>query len=187
MRVSPAALPGLLIVEPKVHADERGYFQESWQTRRYADAGIQGSFVQDNISYSRRGVLRGLHYQWPRAQGKLICALRGCVFDVAVDVRRGSPHYGRWFGLELTEQNHQQLWIPPGFAHGFQVLSEDALVLYKATDYYAPADEVTLAWNDPSLAIPWPILAASLAPRDAAAPRLAQLPPERLPSFPGLL
>jgi dTDP-4-dehydrorhamnose 3,5-epimerase len=131
-------LPGVLLVEPKVFGDGRGFFYESYQQRRYAEAGIPGPFVQDNVSRSARGTLRGLHFQHPRAQGKLVSVLAGAVFDVAVDIRRGSPTFARWFGVELSGENKRQLWVPPGFAHGFCVLSETADFAYKCTDYYAP-------------------------------------------------
>ena len=180
MKVTPLELPELLLIEPYVYADERGYFTEGWQDTRYAAHGIAGPFVQDNLSFSRRAVLRGLHYQWPRAQGKLVSVLQGTVWDVAVDVRQDSPSFGRWVALELSEENHRQLWVPPGYAHGFVVLSETALFLYKVTAPYTPGDEVTLAWNDPAFGITWPVVEPKLAPRDAAAPSFRDLPPDRV-------
>lgn len=179
MRFTPTALPEVLIVEPAVHGDARGFFMESFNQRAFdAAVGRHVGFVQDNHSRSARGVLRGLHYQLPpHAQGKLVRVARGAVFDVAVDLRRGSPNFGRWSGAELSEQNQRQLWIPPGFGHGFLVLSESADFLYKTTDYYAPDCEASVRWDDPALAIAWP-LAAGQAPllsgRDAAAPGLGE-------------
>ena len=157
MRVVSTAIPDVLILEPKVFGDERGFFLESWNQRAFDNAvGAATSFVQDNHSRSCRGVLRGLHYQLTKPQGKLVRVTAGAVFDVAVDVRRGSPTLGRWVGVELSAANARQMWIPPGFAHGFVVLTETADFQYKATDYYAPQDERTIAWNDASLAIQWP-------------------------------
>ncbi|MCW5666898.1 MAG: dTDP-4-dehydrorhamnose 3,5-epimerase [Piscinibacter sp.] len=179
MRFTPTALPEVLIVEPQVHGDARGFFMESFNQRAFdAAVGRHVEFVQDNHSRSLRGVLRGLHYQLPpHAQGKLVRVARGAVFDVAVDLRRGSPGFGRWVGVELSEDNQRQLWIPPGFAHGFLVLSESADFLYKTTDYYAPECEASVRWDDPALAIGWPLAggqAPTLSGRDAAAPVLAQ-------------
>jgi dTDP-4-dehydrorhamnose 3,5-epimerase len=158
MKVIPTALPGVLILEPKVFRDERGFFFESFNRREFdAAVGEPVEFVQDNHSRSQRGVLRGLHYQLPpHAQGKLVRVVSGRIFDAAVDLRRGSPTFGRWVGTELTAAEHRQLWIPAGFAHGFLVLSENADVLYKTTGYYAPAAESAVRWDDPSLAIAWP-------------------------------
>ena len=183
MRVVPTDLPDVLVVEPRVFGDHRGYFLETFQARRYAEAGIPGPFVQDNLSFSQRGVLRGLHYQHPHAQGKLVWVLQGEVFDVAVDIRRGSPTFGRWVGVRLSGENKRQLWIPPGFAHGFCVLSETALFTYKCTDYYAPEDEGTVRWDDPDLGIEWPVEEPALSAKDAAAPMLAEIPVERLPPY----
>jgi dTDP-4-dehydrorhamnose 3,5-epimerase len=174
--IRPTALPEILLVEPKVHPDERGFFMESFNRAAFAKAvGRDVEFVQDNHSLSVKGVLRGLHFQLPpNAQGKLIRAVVGEIFDVAVDIRRGSPTFGRWVGERLSAENRRQLWIPAGFAHGFLTLSDTAEVLYKASAYYAPASERSLAWNDPAVAIEWPgerppILSA----KDAAAPALA--------------
>lgn len=169
--VIPTDIPDVLILEPNVFGDERGFFFESYNQRDFeAATGLHGiTFVQDNHSRSRRGVLRGLHYQLPpKAQGKLVRVVRGAVFDVAVDIRRGSPTFGRWVGVELSESNHRQLWIPPGFAHGFLVLSDEADFLYKTTDYYSPAHERCIRWDDPTLAIAWPDLgvAPTLSPKD---------------------
>lgn len=171
MNVLATDLPDVLLIEPKVFGDARGFFYESWNERDFAAAtGVELRFVQDNHSRSRRGVLRGLHYQLRRPQGKLIRVVRGSIFDVAVDLRRSSAAFGRWIGVELTEETHRQLWVPPGFAHGFLVLSEVADVLYKATDYYAPEDERTLLWNDPRLGVRWPLrgLEPVLSGKDAA-------------------
>ena len=178
MKVTPTTLPEVLLVEPAVHGDARGFFMESFNQRAFeAAVGAPVQFVQDNHSRSARGVLRGLHYQLPpHAQGKLVRVVRGAVFDVAVDLRRSSPRFGRWVGMELSEDNHRQLWIPPGFAHGFLVLSEDADFLYKTTDYYAPQSEVGLRWDDPVVGIEWPTTTAPLlSSKDAGAPLLAAL------------
>lgn len=162
MRVVETQLPGPLILEPRLFGDSRGFFLESYNVKTYADAGLDVAFVQDNHSRSARGVLRGLHYQIRQPQGKLVRVVRGAVFDVAVDLRRSSPTFGQWTGCELSEGNHRQFWIPPGFAHGFLVLSESADFLYKTTDYYAPEHERCLAWNDPSVAVDWPLDEAPL-------------------------
>ncbi len=183
MRVTPTELPEVLVVEPRVFGDERGYFLETFQARRYAQAGIPGPFVQDNLSFSRRGVLRGLHYQHPHGQGKLVWVLQGEVFDVAVDIRRGSPTFGRWVGVWLSAENKRQLWIPPGFAHGFCVVSETALFTYKCTDYYAPEAEGTVRWDDPELGIAWPVSDPIVSPKDAAGLRLREIPAQRLPPY----
>jgi dTDP-4-dehydrorhamnose 3,5-epimerase len=181
MKVTPTALPGVLILEPKLFGDERGFFLESFNQRAFdAAVGRPVGFVQDNHSRSQRGVLRGLHYQLPpHAQGKLVRVAAGAVFDVAVDMRRTSPTFGRWTGCELSAQNQRQLWIPPGFAHGFLVLSESADFLYKTTDYYAPQAEAALRWDDPQLGIDWPLagLTPLLSGKDAAAPLLAEARP----------
>lgn len=174
--VTPTALTDVLVLEPRVFGDARGFFLESFNARRFAEAtGVRAEFVQDNQSRSARGVLRGLHYQIRQPQGKLVRVVRGRVFDVAVDLRRSSPAFGRWAGVELSEDNHRQLWIPPGFAHGFLVLSESADFLYKATDYYAPEHERAIRWDDPSVGIDWPIAeqAPLLSAKDRAAPSLA--------------
>jgi dTDP-4-dehydrorhamnose 3,5-epimerase len=157
MKVIPTSIPDVLIFEPQVFEDARGFFLESWNARKFCDAvGPHISFVQDNHSHSRRGVLRGLHYQIKRPQGKLVRVVAGRVFDAAVDLRKSSPTFGRWTGVELSADNHRQLWIPAGFAHGFLVLSDSADFLYKTTDYYAPEHERTVAWNDPAIGIDWP-------------------------------
>lgn len=157
MKFVNTALPGLILVKPKLFEDDRGFFFESYQRRAFADSGIQAEFVQDNHSRSGRGVLRGLHYQIQHPQGKLVRAIVGEIFDVAVDMRRPSPSFGQWYGVQLSADNKNQLWIPPGYAHGFYVMSEWAEVLYKATDYYAPQWERTLMWNDLTIGIQWPL------------------------------
>jgi dTDP-4-dehydrorhamnose 3,5-epimerase len=177
MNVIPTALPEVLILEPKVFGDARGFFMESWTEPKFnAAVGHEVRFVQDNHSRSSRGVLRGLHFQLPpHAQGKLVRCTAGAVFDVAVDMRRSSPNFGRWAGVELSGENHRQLWIPPGFAHGFLVLSETADFLYKTTDLYAPQAEGSVRWDDPAIGIQWPDtgVAPKLAEKDAKAPLLA--------------
>lgn len=183
MTVTELAIPGLLLIEPRLFPDDRGLFFEIFRDDRYARAGLSGPFVQDNFSRSRRGTLRGLHFQEPHGQGKLVQALRGSVYDVVVDVRRGSPTFGRWVGVELDGQSLRQLWVPPGFAHGFCVTSDEADFLYKCTTPYVPAAERSIAWNDPALAIDWPISAPLLSTKDAAAPTLAAA--EVLPSWQG--
>jgi dTDP-4-dehydrorhamnose 3,5-epimerase len=175
MRFLPTDLPGVVLIEPDVHQDARGFFLETWHQRKYADAGIAGPFVQDNHSHSGRGTLRGLHAQLRRPQGKLVRAIEGEMFDVAVDIRRGSPSFGRWVGFLLSGANFRQLWIPPGFAHGFCVLSERVHVEYKCTEFYDRDDEVAIAWNDPAIGIEWPLQSPVLSPKDAAARPLAQL------------
>ncbi|WP_332672231.1 dTDP-4-dehydrorhamnose 3,5-epimerase [Aromatoleum sp.] len=158
MKAIPTAIPDVLVIEPKVFGDARGFFFESFNARAFREAtGLDETFVQDNHSRSARGVLRGLHYQIRHPQGKLVRVVRGAVFDVAVDLRRASPTFGRWAGVELSEDNHRQLWVPPGFAHGFVVLTESADFLYKTTDYYAPEHERCLKWDDPAVSIDWPI------------------------------
>jgi dTDP-4-dehydrorhamnose 3,5-epimerase len=184
VKVIPTEIPGVLILEPKVFGDERGFFLETFHAKRYADAGIAGPFVQDNYSRSVKGTLRGLHFQEPQAQGKLVQVVAGAVYDVAVDVRKGSPTFGRWVGVELSSENKRQFWVPPGFAHGFYVLSESADFQYKCTALYAPENERAIIWNDPDLAIPWPISGApKLSAKDAAAPRLKDAP--MLPVYAG--
>lgn len=174
MQFIPTALPDVLILEPKVHGDHRGYFMETWRQSDFAKLGLPSGFVQDNQSRSSQGTLRGLHYQLTQPQGKLVRVISGEIFDVAVDMRRSSPTFGQWDGVRLSSDNRRQLWVPPGFAHGFYVLSESAEVFYKCTDYYAPADERGLRWNDPELDIDWPLLgpAPLLSDRDRGAPLL---------------
>ncbi len=174
--VTETSLPGVIVVEPRVFDDDRGFFMESFNARDFTDAGLPVDFVQDNHSRSTRGVLRGLHYQYPLWQGKLVRALVGEIFDVAVDIRRSSPHFGQWFGLTLSAQNHKQLYVPAGFAHGFCVLSEVSEMAYKCTTLYQPSDDAAVLWNDPDIDIDWPISNPILSPKDSAAPRLAALP-----------
>lgn len=176
MKITPTAIPDLLLIEPKVFGDERGFFLESFNRQAFREAtGLDPDFVQDNHSRSAKGVLRGLHYQISQPQGKLVRVVRGAVFDVAVDIRRSSATFGKWVGMELTEDNKRQLWIPPGFAHGFLVLSESADFLYKTTDYYAPAFERSIAWNDPEIGIDWPIEGEpTLSQKDRNAPSLSE-------------
>ena len=178
MKVTPTAIPEVLLIEPRVFGDARGFFFESFNQRAFAEAtGLQPDFVQDNHSRSAQGVLRGLHYQIEQPQGKLVRVVRGRVFDVAVDLRRSASTFGRWVGVELSEDKHRQLWIPPGFAHGFLVLSESADFLYKTTDYYAPAHERCIAWNDPQLGIEWPAgIVPQLSTKDAAGLAFPQAP-----------
>jgi dTDP-4-dehydrorhamnose 3,5-epimerase len=178
----PTALPEVVRVEPDVHRDARGFFVETWRADRWGAGGVAGPFVQDNHSRSRAGTVRGLHAQGRRPQGKLVRVVRGEIWDVAVDVRRGSPSFGRWVAETLSAENFAQLWIPPGFAHGFAVLSDEAEFVYKCTDYYDPADELRIAWNDPALAIPWPVAEPLLSEPDRRAPTLAELA-ERLPRW----
>jgi dTDP-4-dehydrorhamnose 3,5-epimerase len=180
MNVLTCGLSGLLILEPKVFGDSRGFFMETWNLRRYREAGIPLDFVQDNISFSRRGALRGLHFQNPGAQGKLLHVLQGEVFDVAVDIRQSSPTFGKWHGLVLSAENKRQFYIPPGFAHGFAVLSETALFQYKCTDFYSPSSEVTLRWNDPEVGIQWPVNSPLLSEKDRKGLGLRELPLEKL-------
>ena len=183
MRVTPTALPDVLLFEPAVFGDARGYFFETWQEQRYAQHGLPERFVQDNVSRSQRGILRGLHLQEPYAQGKLVQVLDGEVFDVAVDVRVGSSTFGRWVSERLSADNHKQLYVPPGFAHGFCVLSESALLAYKCTELYHPETELSIAWNDPQLAIDWPVQEPVLSKKDAVAQPLSAIPRERLPRY----
>ena len=175
MKVTPTSIPSVLIIEPRVFGDTRGFFFESFNQRAFNQAtGLDVNFVQDNHSRSSKGVLRGLHYQIQQPQGKLIRVVRGSVFDVTVDLRKSSPTFGQWVGVELTENNHRQLWIPPGFAHGFYVLSDSADFLYKTTDYYAPEFECSLIWNDPTIGIEWPLNTQPIiSAKDAQGKKLA--------------
>jgi dTDP-4-dehydrorhamnose 3,5-epimerase len=184
VRFVPTDLPDVLVIEPDVHMDGRGFFLETYHVDRYREHGIAGPFVQDNHSRSVAGTLRGLHLQVRHAQGKLIRVIEGEVFDVAVDVRRGSPTFGRWVGVTLTADNFRQCYVPPGFAHGFCVVSPIAQVEYKATDVYDPAGELGVAWNDPALAIRWPVSQPLLSERDSAYPMLAEVL-DRLPDWHG--
>jgi dTDP-4-dehydrorhamnose 3,5-epimerase len=173
-----------LLLEPKIWSDDRGFFLETYHIERFREAGIGAEFVQDNQSRSQRGVLRGLHYQEPNAQGKLIRCSRGAMFDVAVDIRVGSPQFGKWFGVELNDENQQILWVPAGFAHGFCALTDDCDVTYKCTAFYDPGTERTIVWNDPDIGIEWPISEPRLSTKDAMAPRLKDA--QVLPRFTGM-
>jgi dTDP-4-dehydrorhamnose 3,5-epimerase len=176
VRFTPAAeLDDVILIEPRVHTDERGFFLESYHQRKFAEAGFRVEFVQENHSRSVHGVLRGLHFQHPRGQGKLVRVIRGEIFDVAVDIRIGSPTFGRWIGARLSEENRRQLYIPPDFAHGFVVTSPEADVVYRCTEFYHPEDEGGLAWDDPALAIDWPIEEPILSRKDSAGMTLREL------------
>ena len=184
MRLETTPLPGVLVVEPRVFRDERGFFLEVFHAAKFAEQGLDVAFVQDNHSLSRRGTLRGLHVQLPKSQGKLVRCTEGTIFDVAVDIRKGSATFGRWFGIELDAESFRQLWVPPDFAHGFCVLSERAQVEYKCTELYDPPGELSIAWNDPAIGIEWPVEAPVLSTKDAAAKRLDELS-DRLPLYRG--
>jgi len=184
LNVTETSLPGVLVIEPKVLADERGFFMETYHSARFRAFGIGAEFVQDNHSRSVRGVLRGLHYQEPNPQGKLVRCTRGLLFDVAVDIRIGSPHFGKWFGVELSEENKKMLWVPAGFAHGFCATSDVADLVYKCTSLYDAASDRSILWSDPEIAIEWPISNPKLSPKDAAAPRLKDA--TLLPHFAGM-
>lgn len=175
MNFRPTPLAGVILVEPDVHRDARGFFLETYHAGKYKEGGIDAVFVQDNHSRSSQHTLRGLHAQWRRPQGKLVRTLQGEIFDVAVDVRTGSPTFGKWFGARLSSDNHHQLWVPAGFIHGFCVLSETAEVEYKCTDLYDPGGELGVLWNDPEIGIDWPVAQPILSAKDAAAPRLAEV------------
>lgn len=183
MKVIDTEIPGLKIIEPKVFGDGRGFFMETYSMRRYAEAGIPNNFVQDNISLSAKGILRGLHFQQPQSQGKLVTVLLGEVYDVAVDVRHGSPTFGRWFGIYLNEENKRQLWVPPGFAHGFQVTSDKAMFSYKCDAYYNPESEWSLLWNDDDIGIKWPIDDPKLSSKDQSAKPLRSFEAKHLPRY----
>ena len=183
MRVTPTELPGVVIIEPRIFGDARGSFWESWHQVRYRDAGLPEMFVQDNVSKSTRGVLRGLHFQEPKAQGKLVMVLEGEVFDVAVDIRTGSPTFGKSAAMVLLGERRHQAYIPPGFAHGFCVTSESATFVYKCTELYAPEVEHGIIWNDPDLAIRWPIETPTLSEKDARYPRLRDIDRRHLPAY----
>lgn len=179
MKISTTKLDGLIIIEPKVFHDARGYFFETFQTQRYAELGIP-PFVQDNVSRSTKNVLRGLHYQLPHSQGKLVWVTRGSVWDVVVDIRLGSPTFGQWFGITLSDENHLQMYIPPGFAHGFCVLSDIADFHYKCTDFYTPGAEHGIRWNDPDIQIAWPITQPITSPKDDLYPALNEIAHDKL-------
>lgn len=183
MKVIQTSLPGAVVIEPQVFGDARGFFYESYNQAKYAEAGITSTFVQSNVSRSSKGVLRGLHYQWPNPQGKLVSVLEGEVYDVAVDIRRGSPTFGQWAGVMLSADNHRHFWIPEGFAHGFCVLSDYATFSYQCTALYDAKADAGVRWNDAALGIDWPISAPQLSDKDLKAPLLADVPAERLPVF----
>ncbi len=184
MNVTATDLPGVLVIEPRVFTDARGSFSETFRAERFAAAGLPFAFAQDNVSVSRRGVIRGLHFQNPHGQCKLVQVVQGEVMDIAVDVRAGSPTRGKWVSTVLSDANHRQLLIPPGFAHGFATLSDQAIVVYKCSECYRPESELCVRWDDDELAIAWPFSDPIVSDKDRAAPRLRDLPVERLPRFP---
>jgi dTDP-4-dehydrorhamnose 3,5-epimerase len=183
MNIIKIPLEGVLIIEPRAFEDARGYFMETYQRERYRKAGIAVDFVQDNLSFSQKGTLRGLHYQHPHDQAKLVQVMKGEVFDVAVDIRHGSPTFGQWYGSTLSAKNKRQMFVPEGFAHGFCVLSETAVFTYKCNDYYAPDCEWGVLWSDPELGIHWPVEEPLVSGKDAKLPRLRDIPEDRLPSY----
>lgn len=183
MKCEPTEIPDVLLITPDIFTDARGFFIETYNKQRYVASGIDRDFVQDNYSHSRKGTLRGLHYQKPHAQAKLIGVVWGCIWDVAVDIRRGSPTFGQWVGRELSEDNRCQLYIPEGFAHGFTVLSEKADVQYKCTDLYHPEADSGLLWSDPDIGIDWPVVNPIISEKDKRQPRLADIPAEALPVY----
>lgn len=183
MNIIETKIPGLKIIAPKVFGDERGFFLESYNLDRYKSAGITEDFVQDNLSFSKKGILRGLHFQNPMQQGKLVQVLQGEVYDVGVDIRLGSPTFGQWEGVYLSDKNKHQFYVPPGFAHGFVVTSETALFSYKCTDLYNPTGEFSICWNDPQLDIPWPIKAPILSAKDQQGVLLANIAEKDLPRY----
>lgn len=183
MKITPQAIPEVLLLSPRIFSDDRGYFLETFSTRAFPQQVPVARFVQDNLSFSSKGTLRGLHLQHPNDQGKLVMAVTGTIWDVAVDVRRGSPSFGKWVAHELNDETRQQLYIPPGFAHGFCVLSETAHVHYKCTDLYEPASEVGIRFDDPDIGIDWPVEAPMLSPKDQAAPLLKDLPEGKLATY----
>ncbi|WP_243050014.1 dTDP-4-dehydrorhamnose 3,5-epimerase [Dyella sp. RRB7] len=183
MRVIETALPGVLVIEPRVFGDERGHFYESYHEARFKESGINTSFVQTNVSRSACGVLRGLHYQWPNPQAKLVSVLAGEVYDVAVDIRQGSPTFGQWTGVILSAANHRHLWIPEGFAHGFCVVSESATFTYQCSAPYDPAGDSAIRWNDGDIAVDWPVGQPILSAKDLRAPLLRDVSADRLPAY----
>ena len=184
MKLIETRLPGCLVIEPAVFGDERGYFYEGWNAERFAEHGLPTAFVQHNVSRSQKGVLRGLHYQWPKPQGKYVSVVEGEVWDVAVDIRRGSPTFGQSTAVVLSAENKKQLWIPEGFAHGFAVLSERAVFSYLCTEVYLKEVDAGVRWNDADIAVDWPISAPTLSAKDEAAPFLKEIAAERLPVYP---
>lgn len=185
MKTLNTSLPGVMIIEPDAFVDSRGFFMETYHQDKYREYGIKPAFVQDNLSYSIRGTLRGLHYQFPHAQAKLVQVITGEIFDVAVDIRRGSPTLSQWIGINLSDENKRQLYIPGGFAHGFYVISETAFVVYKCSDFYAPDSEAGILWCDPELDIDWEVENPLLSDKDSKYPRLGDIPAERLPLYQG--
>jgi len=183
MNVLPTDLEGVYILEPTVFGDHRGFFMETHNQKRYRDNNIDRTFVQDNLSYSSRNTLRGLHYQLPQSQAKLVQVITGEIYDVAVDIRKGSPTFGKWVGVHLSDENHRQIFVSEGFAHGFCVLSETAHVLYKCTDFYSPKDEKGVLWSDPDLSIDWPVTEPVLSEKDEEYPCLSEILPEHLFKF----
>lgn len=183
MKVTQTSLQGVLLFEPKVFGDARGFFLETWRDEQYRELGIKESFVQDNHSRSEKGVLRGLHFQLNHPQGKLVSVIRGEIFDVAVDIRQGSPTFGQWYGALLSDENHHQLYVPPGFAHGFCVTSDIADVYYKCTDLYHPEDEGSVIWNDPCINIQWPLSDVKLSGKDSLAKELNSISNDNLPVY----
>lgn len=181
MKIIKTPLPGCLVIEPVVHGDARGFFYESFHAEKFAQAGLELKFVQTNVSRSAQGVLRGLHYQWPHPQGKLLSVLEGEVYDVAVDIRRGSPTFGQWAAAVLSADNKRHFWVPEGFAHGFAVLSEQASFVYQCTALYDREADAGIRWNDAQIGVDWPLAQPSLSDKDQRAPFLADVPPERLP------
>jgi len=183
MRILKTSLPGVVIIEPRIFEDKRGFFTETYHRDRYMDVGINEIFVQDNLSHSIHGILRGLHYQLRHSQAKLIQVVRGAIFDVSVDIRQGSPCFSQWIGVHVSDENKRQVFLPKGFAHGFCVLSEEADVIYKCSDFYAPDDEEGILWSDPDIGIDWPITDPLLSDKDSNYPCLRDVPPERLPVY----
>jgi dTDP-4-dehydrorhamnose 3,5-epimerase len=183
MRILPTTIPDVLIIEPDIFGDQRGFFYETYSEERYRSVGIDSKFCQDNLSLSEKNVLRGLHYQHQNTQGKLVYVLKGEVLDVAVDIRLGSPTFGKYFSSILSSENKLQMWVPPGFAHGFCVISEEALFCYKCTDYYNAEAEISIKWDDPNIAINWPNTSPILSKKDMSAPLLNELPEDRLPLY----
>ena len=183
VKVLKTSLPGVLIIEPSVFEDSRGFFMETYHQKRYGQIGLDCMFVQDNLSHSILGILRGLHYQLKHPQSKLVQVIKGAIFDVAVDIRQGSPSLGQWTGVHISDENRRQIFVPKGFAHGFCILSETADVIYKCTDFYAPDDERGILWSDPDIGIEWPISDPLLSEKDSHYPCLSDVPPDRLPVY----
>ena len=185
MKILDTSLPGVFIIQPDIFEDQRGFFMETYHLKKYAEKGLDLSLVQDNLSYSTIGTLRGLHYQYPNTQAKLVQAIKGEIFDVAVDIRRGSPTFGQWTGTCLSDENKRQFFIPEGFAHGFCVISDTAFVVYKCTDFYAPESEKGIIWSDFDIGIEWPVKAPRLSPKDSQYPCLKDITIDNLPDYRG--